>query len=83
MGFAFTCSEVDGADIANCTCEEFLDNKKLDQYHIVATINRVKTLLTKSKEPREMAFIELRDRTQKNARRDIPRYLAGISLKAI
>lgn len=65
MGFAFTCSEVDGADIANCTCEEFLDNKKLDQYHIVATINRVKTLLTKGKEPREMAFIELRDRTQK------------------
>lgn len=65
MGFAFTCSEVDGADIANCTCEEFLDNKKLDQYHIVATINRVKPLLTKGKEPREMAFIELRDRTQK------------------
>lgn len=66
LGYAFTCSEVDGGDVSNCTCEEFLENKKLDEYRIAATINNVKLYLTKGKDAgREMAFIELKDGTQK------------------
>lgn len=66
LGFAFTCSEVDGGDASNCSCEEFLENKKLDEYRVAATINSVKIIVTKGKDPgREMAFIDLRDKTQK------------------
>lgn len=66
LGYAFTCSEVDGGEMANCTCEEFLEKKKLDEYRIAATINNVKLYLTKGKDAgREMAFIELKDGTQK------------------
>lgn len=66
LGFAFTCSEVDGGDAANCTCEEFLENKTLDEYRVAVTINNVKLYTTKGKDSgREMAFIELKDKTQK------------------
>ena len=64
LGHPFTCTEIDD-EIGNCTCEEFLQRKALDIYHIPAIINKVKTYVTKGKDPgREMAFVEFKDNTQ-------------------
>lgn len=65
LGFAFTCSEVD-EELSNCTCEEFIEGKDLKEYKIAGSIVRVKTIITKGKQPgQEMAFVELKDSTQK------------------
>ncbi len=65
MGYAFTTSEVDES-IANCTCYEFFQGKICKEYTLVGTVVRVKTILTKGKQPgQEMAFIEFKDSTNK------------------
>lgn len=66
LGSSFTCTEVDGEEIGNCTCEEYLQNTKLDKYLIAGIITKVKKYITKGKQPgQEMAFVEFKDGTQK------------------
>lgn len=62
LGSAFTCTEIDDEDLGNCTCEEFIEQKKLDEYKITGIISSVKTYITKGKQPgQEMAFVDFND----------------------